>query len=106
MKLFELFMDNNLFIPEKSSNNWYIYNFSFIEHEENNYTRIYYLAYKNSLFFYCLNCWEKYEQCDDCSNYGAYALIDEKNKLIIKGYLYDNQKINLKNTILRVIFTI
>jgi hypothetical protein len=40
---YQLLMEDNKFIPEKSNNTLYKYNLSFIEHIENDYTRIYYL---------------------------------------------------------------
>ena len=95
----ELFMDNNILIPEKSFKTWYKYNLSFIEHIENDYTRIYYLYDVNIIVKTCysqdcISCWDNYNQCDDCIN-GNYALlIDNENKCypndkLLKGYIYN-----------------
>ena len=97
---YELFMDNNIFIPEKSMNTWYRYNFSFVEHAENNYTRIYYLEYisiivKTCYSFICNSCWKDYNQCDQCTNNNEYGLLsDDTTKcypinLLVKGYVYN-----------------
>ena len=96
---YDLFMDNNIFIPEKSIKNWYRYNFSFIEHKEDDYTKIYYLSYISIIVracysFGCLSCWENYGQCDDCTNSESYALKEDDNlcyqkNLLLKGYMYD-----------------
>ena len=96
----QLLINNNILVPEKSFNTWYKYSLSFIEHVEDDYTRIYYLndVNINVTTCYsqeCVSCWENYNQCDDCGN-GEYALLrdnpDECYKIdtILKGYVYDD----------------
>jgi len=96
---YDLFMNNNIFIPEKSMKTWYRYNFSFIEHAENNYTRIYYLTYVSIVVstcksFSCTSCWNDYNQCDTCTNNNNYGLLVDDNtkcypkNLLVKGYIY------------------
>ena len=89
---YELFMNNNIFIPEKSLKTWYRYNFSFIENAENNYTRIYYLTYVSIVVstcksFSCTSCWDDYNQCDTCTNNNNYGLlVDDNTKCYPKNY--------------------
>ena len=83
---YELFMDNNLFIPEKSINTQYKYNFSFIEHSENDYTRIYYISYisievSTCYSSSCSSCWEGYNTCDNCQIYSANLAATEDTSI-------------------------
>ena len=96
---YNLIIQNNILIPEKSFNTNYIYYLSFIEHSENIYTRIYLI---NSIMINvktcfsddCISCWEDYDVCDDCNN-GQFALLRDhpdicyKTDNIIEGYIYD-----------------
>ena len=97
---FNLFINNNIFIPEKSLKTWYRYNFSFIEHMEDDYTRMYYfglvsIIVKTCNSFNCISCYSNSNQCDtSCPNSISYALTEDNkacypNNLLIKGYIYD-----------------
>jgi hypothetical protein len=100
---YELFMDNNLFIPEKSFNTQYKYNFSFIEHSENDYTRIYYISYINievstCYSSSCSSCWENYNYCDNCGSSSVNLGVTEDTNIcyqkdfVLKGYIYDSSR--------------
>ena len=77
---YDTLMENNVLIPKKSFNTNYKYYLSLIEHNENDYTRIYSL---NSFIInvktcnndQCISCWEDYNTCDDCNNGDNYALL-------------------------------
>ena len=95
----ELIMEDNIFIPEKSFKTWYRYNFFFIEHINNDYTRIYYLNNVNIIIktcysFECKSCWENYNECDDCQMGKSFALLSDDNSKcyptnqLVKGYIY------------------
>ena len=93
--------DNTIFI-NKTLNLWYDYYLSFVEHIEDNYTRIYHL--NNYIYFRLRTCYEtrcgscrtNYSICDDCI-YENYALIKNGNRTCypidkyIKGYMYKNK---------------
>ena len=93
--------DNKIFI-NKTLNLWYDYYLSFVEHVEDNYTRIYHL--NNYIYFRLRTCYEtrcgscrtNYSICDDCI-YENYALIKNGNRTCypidkyIKGYIYNNK---------------
>ena len=96
---YELLMSDNILIPEKSFNTWYKSDIAFIDHVENDYTRIYYINDSNIIVKTCfsqecISCWENYSQCDEYEK-GIYALlIDDKTKAypankLVKGYIYD-----------------
>ena len=100
VNFYELLINDNKLILENSFNIWYIYNLSFIEHLEGDYTRIYYLNDVNIIVKTChsqdcISCWENYDQCDEYGN-GAYALLIDDNKKgypvnkLIKGYIYND----------------
>ena len=101
-----LFMNNNIFIPEKSLKTWYRYNFSFIDHVENDYTRMYYMCYISIIVqtcssFSCTSCYENANNCDNCLNSESYALTDDGNEcypknLLIKGYTYEESSNRFK----------
>jgi len=92
--------DNKIFI-NKTLNLWCDYYLSFVEHVENNYTRIYYIndyiIFKLRTCFptRCGSCRTDYSICDDCI-YENYALIKNGNETCypiekyIKGYIYNN----------------
>ena len=87
INFYELLMNDNTLIPEKSFNSLYKYDLAFIDHVENEYTRIYYLndvnIYVKTCFYdNCISCWENYNQCDTYGN-GDYALLIDDNT---KGY--------------------
>ena len=103
INFYELLMNNNIFIPEKNYN-IFKYDLAFIDHIENNYTRIYYL--KNVNIFInackaqdCISCWENINQCDEYPSEN-YALLKDNNRTaypinkVLKGYLY-NENSNL-----------
>ena len=93
--------DNKIFI-NKTFNLWYDYYLSFIEHVENNFTRIYDIS--NHVLFKlrtcfptrCGSCRTNYSICDDCI-YENYSIIKNGNRTCypidkyIKGYIYNNQ---------------
>ena len=97
---YQLYIKDNLLIPEKSFNTNYRYYLSFIEHQEGEYTRIYYLdgvkinvntCYSNS----CISCWKDFYKCDNCNGEEYALLIDKRNMCyhkdkIIKGYIYNS----------------
>ena len=93
-------MENNVLIPEKSFHTNCKYYLSLIEHNENDYTRIYSLYsfiinVKTCNNDQCVSCWDNYYSCDDCSSGNNYALLRDhpdmcyKKDKIIKGYIYD-----------------
>ena len=93
--------DNKIFI-NKTLNLWYDYYLSFVEHVENNYTRIYningYINFRLRTCYptRCGSCRTDYSKCDDCI-YENYALIKNGNRTCypndkyIKGYIYNNK---------------
>ena len=93
--------DNKIFI-NKTLNLWCDYYLSFVEHVENNYTRIYYInnyiiiRLRTCYPTRCGSCRTDYGICDDCI-YENYALIKDGNKTCypiekyIKGYIYNNR---------------
>ena len=96
-----LIMDDNQIFVNKTFNLWYDYYLSFVEHVENNYTRIYnissYFIFKLRTCFptRCGSCRTDYDICDDCI-YENYSLIKNGNSTCypndkyIKGYIYRN----------------
>ena len=87
-------------IPEPSLNDYKIYYFSFIEHVENKYTRIYYLKSMcfeiNTCSTYCLSCYESHDTCTDCDGQEYAKLIDSEDECYppsyeVKYYIYDNE---------------
>jgi hypothetical protein len=96
-----IIMNDNIIFINKTLNLWYDYYLSFVEHVENNYTRIYYLS--NYILFRlrtcfptrCESCRNDYSICDDCK-YENYTLIKNGNRTCypkdkyIKGYIYNN----------------
>ena len=103
---YELIMNDNKIFINKSYNDWYNYHLSFIDHIENNYTRIFYIADIDINFLLrtcypnqCDSCRLNYSICDDCK-YENFSLIKDTNKTcyeidkLIKGYLY-NKETNL-----------
>ena len=93
--------DNKIFV-NKTFNLWYDYYLSFVEHVENNYTRIYYIS--GYIYFRlrtcfptrCGSCRTNHSICDDCISEN-YSVIKNGNKTCypidkyIKGYIYNNQ---------------
>ena len=103
---YELIMNDNKIFINKSYNDWYNYHLSFIEHIENNYTRIFYISNVDINFKLrtcypnvCESCRIDYSKCDDCK-YENFSLIKDTNKTcyeidkLIKGYIY-NKETNL-----------
>jgi len=103
---YELIMNDNKVFINKSYNDWYNYHLSFIEHIDNNYTRIFYIDNIDINFQLrtcypdqCESCRIDYSTCDDCK-YENFSLIKGTNKTcyeidkLIKGYLY-NKETNL-----------
>ena len=92
-------MFNNTFIPEPSLNFREIYTFSFIDNEENKYTRIYNLKSVTIKIRTCEDgcnsCWGGYYNCTDCTN-PSYAILVDKtgecfpSSYIVENYIYDN----------------
>ena len=96
-----LISDNRIFV-NKTRNLWYDYYLTFIEHVENNYTRIYNIS--NFINFRlrtcsptrCGSCRNNYSICDDCI-YENYALIKNGNRTCypkdknIKSYIFNNK---------------
>ena len=84
---YNLFVNNNIFIPEKSLKTWYRYNFSFIDHIENDYTRMYYLGLVSIIIktcnsFDCISCYSNSNQCDtSCPNSASYALTEDNTEI-------------------------
>ena len=106
INFYNLFMNNNIFIPEKSVKTWYRYNFSFIDHKENDYTRMYYIHYisiiiKTCNSFSCTSCYDNSNQCDTNCLSTLYALTEDNKEcypknLLIKGYVYDKDSNKFK----------
>ncbi len=93
-------MNNNKMTIKASFNTTYKYNLSFIDQNENEYIRIYYLykifiTAKTCYSLECITCYEDYNQCDDYES-GNYALLIDNEKLgyptnkSIKGYIYNS----------------
>ena len=94
------FMNDNKINLEKSFHAWYEYNLSFIDHVENDYTRIYYI-YNIFIFVQTcfsstfVTCYDNYNQCDEYGN-GIYALLIDNDKIAypttknVKGYIFNN----------------
>ena len=88
---YNLFMNDNIFIPEKSLKTWYRYNFSFIDHKENDCTRIYYMRYISIIVqtcnsFNCTSCYENFSQCDNCLNSELYSLTEDNIECYPKNH--------------------
>ena len=98
---YETLISNNLLIPEPSLNDWKTYYLSFIEHKENEYTRIYHIDNINikieTCEKECLNCWEGYDTCTDCEG-EKYAKINDDEQWCypssfpVEYYIYDNKR--------------
>ena len=98
---YDFLINDNIFIPEESNKTWYLYNLSFIEHINNNITRIYFLKNVNIIIntcfsFDCISCLNDYNACDACIDSMA-LLSDELTKCyhidkLIKGYIYNEGK--------------
>lgn len=99
----ELLMNDNKIFINKSYNDWYNYHLSFIDHIENNYTRIFYIVdtdinFKLRTCFpdQCESCRLDYSKCDDCK-YENFSLIKDANETcyeidkLIKGYSYNKE---------------
>ena len=88
-----------LYIPE-SGNNWYIYNFGFIE-DTDDYLRIFYLEDSyitaQTCAFQCISCNTEFSKCNSCrdSNYAKLNGAEDTNCYPItqrmKGYIYDKK---------------
>ena len=97
---YETLISNNLLIPEPSLNDWKTYYLSFIEHKENEYTRIYHIDNINikieTCDEECLNCWEGYYTCTDCEGEKYAKINDDKEwcyplSFPVKYYIYDSK---------------
>ena len=98
----DIIINNNKIFINKTLNLWYDYYLSFVEHVENNYTRIYningyiYFRLRTCYETRCGSCRTNYSICDDCI-YENYALIKNGNRTCypndkyIKGYIYNNK---------------
>ena len=95
---FEPLMNNNIITPQPSLNELKTYYFSFLDHVENKYTRIFHLS---SVYFTistcdsnCYCCWEEYSSCTDCSS-SSYASLEDSSTacypipFLVDYYLYD-----------------
>ena len=98
---YETLITNNLLIPEPSLNDWKTYYLSFIDHIENEYTRIYHIY---NLYVKiqtcdeeCLTCWDNYLTCTNCTVKPEYAKLIDYEKMCyppsykIPYYIYDNE---------------
>ena len=98
LDFYDYLINDNIFIPEESNKTWYRYDLSFIEHINNNITRIYYLKDVNIIIntcfsFYCVSCLNNYNVCDACIDSMTFKS-DELSKCyhidkLIKGYIYN-----------------
>ena len=84
-----------------TNNYWYIYNFAYMDDDEDNYLRIFYLdniiINVETCAFQCGSCSTDYYTCDDCRNSSYSKLngaIDDNNcypiDQFIDGYFYDS----------------
>ena len=95
----ELLMSDNILIPEPSLNDWKTYYLSFVDHSDNEYTRIYHLKSLTVKIQTCKDgcssCWDGYNLCTDCSDASYAALIDRDGECfpptyLVDGYIYDS----------------
>ena len=99
---FEPLMENNIITPEPSLNELKTYYFSFLDHVENKYTRIFHLSSVNFIISTCqsdcFSCWEAYDSCTDCSS-SSYASLNDSSdacypiSFLVDFYLY-NETLN------------
>ena len=77
----ELLMSNNILNPEPSLNEWKTYFLSFIDHKENEYTKIYHLDSLTVVIHTCeqdcFSCWDGFDICTDCTSASYAGLADD-----------------------------
>ena len=86
----ELLMSNNVLIPEPSLNLWKTYFLSFIDHKENEYTRIFHLETLTVVIHTCerncYSCWDGFNTCTDCTNSDYAYAEDSPDGCFLKTY--------------------
>jgi len=83
-------MSNNVLIPEPSLNLWKTYFLSFIDHKENEYTRIFHLETLTVVIHTCerncYSCWDGFNTCTDCTNSDYAYAEDSPDGCFLKTY--------------------
>ena len=93
--------DNKLNHQDLTNNTWYKYSLSFIEHDDNNYSRFY--SPKMDIIiktcsYLCGRCMEDFYKCDECKNEN-YILLNNDNydnicypiNQLLKNHIYDEE---------------